>query len=119
MRGLSPFFPLFAGLLLACSNDPTTCDAETVPAVTVKVVDATGAAVPDAVVTYNYNNGALQTASCQGSAGACTSWDIYTDAGTVVVRAHNKDGSRTAIQSADPVQNGCATPTQQMKLTLR
>lgn len=117
---MRPFLLLsLLALLLACSSDPTTCDAVAVPSATVKVVDEGGVAVPDARVTFVFNGGAEQSAPCASGTASCPSRDIYTDAGTLLVKATSADGTKKAEQTAQPIQNGCTVPTQQITLTLR
>jgi hypothetical protein len=108
-----------AALLLACSNDPETCSDEVTPSAVVKVVDGTGKGIPDAKVTYVSNGAATQTAACDDPAGkACTAWSVYTDAGSLLLRAASADGSKNAQVYAAPVPNGCAAAPQTITLTL-
>lgn len=105
-------------------KEPVCLDSGSYAAV-VTVVDANGAAVPDADVTYSKIGGASQTAKC--ATPACTTWNVEgggagspKQTGTYVIRATSADGLRSAEQTVTVTGNACDQPfTQQLTLTLK
>lgn len=114
---------------LACgessSGDPgVACPTIASASVQVTVVDAQGAAVVDAKVTYAVDGGAEQQADCvlpAGSAG-CSQWVAgWERTGSFVVRATSADGAKKTEGSVVVVKStgDCPHPVQQtLKLTL-
>lgn len=88
--------PLLASSVTACG--PLTgvaCTEEARTSVTIQAVDADGAAVPDAVVTYTIDGGAQRSAECSpGPSGAgCDQWSAgLEESGLFVITATDPAG---------------------------
>ena len=110
----------------ACSDDKEQgCTDSYSYAAIVTVVDASGAAVPNAHVTYSQNGGATRDAGC--AVKACTSWNVEgggggssDQTGTYLIRATSPDGTKSAEQTITVTGNACGQPfIQRLTLTLK
>jgi hypothetical protein len=104
---------LSTALLGACGedDDSVVCPAVWVPAVRMTVVDARGAAVQDARVTYRLDGGAEQDADCaqrpQPQSTSCLEWETRNKVGTYVVRATSADGLRSDSEEVSVTGGEC------------
>ncbi len=99
------------------------CTTEARSSVTVKVVDAQGMPVSDAVVTYTVDGGASQNAECVnpvGGMGNCQEWVAgYEVAGDFVITAASADGTKMATQMVTVTKDQCHVISQTATLTLQ
>lgn len=120
---------LLGAALVGCGDsssggDPgVVCPAIAAGSVQVSVVDAQGAAVLDAKVTYSVDGGAEQPADCVALSGAgCSRWVAgWERTGSFVVRAASADGAKQAEAAVVVVKSGGDCPhvvQQAVKLTL-
>lgn len=105
------------------SGGGIACTTEARSSVTVKVVDAQGMPVTDAVVTYTVDGGASQNAECVnplGGMGNCQEWVAgYEIAGNFVITATSADGMKTATQMVTVAKDECHVISQTATLTLQ
>jgi hypothetical protein len=106
------------GALGACGG--VDCTANLATSVSVRVVDANGAAVPDAKVTYSVDGGASETAGCWDVVVAgCKQWIAGQErTGHFVVRAESADGTKHDEATADVTEGECHVQGKSVTLTL-
>lgn len=99
------------------------CTLEARASVNVKVVDAQGMAVTDAVVTFSVNGGADEMAECVnpvGGMGTCQEWVAgWERDGNFTVTATSADGMKTATQMVTVTKDACHVQPQSVTLTLQ
>jgi hypothetical protein len=117
-----------APLLSACGYlGPRDCTDEARSSVVVSVVDASGAAVHDAVVRFSIDGGAEEMAQCMPISGGgggtpirCENWIAgWERGGNYTIKVESPDGTRRAEQQLTVTEDECHVKTEQVTLTLR
>ena len=108
-------------LASGCSDeesDDVVCTDEARASVVVRVVDATGAPLPGAMVTYRVDRGPRQSAECSELPGTCTHFVAgFEVAGDFTIRAE-RAGFQPATASIRVERDVCHVRTQELLLTL-
>lgn len=100
-------------LLTACFLDEKACDTMAVASVNVTVVDADGATVPDAVVSWRLDDGEWTDCESMGDTWAC-GWEV---AGDLDIRVE-AEGYDTVETPVSVVQGECHVEAEALTVTL-
>lgn len=124
VRPLRLWFALTAVIAAApvgcSSSEAEPCTSDVWPSVLIWVVDATGASVHDAKVTYTLNGGPLQVAGCYRRVDSgCGRWRAGTEEmGTFTIVAKSADGSKTARSDVVVTGGACGGHVKTVETTL-
>lgn len=100
------------------ADDPIVCTTEARASVVVQVVDAAGAPLAGATVSYRVDSGPEQTAECSETAGACATFVAGREVvGDFSIRAE-KAGSQAATASVTVQRDVCHVITREVVMTL-
>ena len=111
---------LVAGVGSACGEEenPRVCPGVVYPSVEVDVVDARGADVCDARVTFTVDGGPEQEAQ-RTTRGLCSRWSTaWERAGVHVVTATSADGLRSVTGQVTVTQGECNVRPESLTLVL-
>jgi len=104
-----------SGILMGCGGEEMDCTTEARSSVTVQVVDASGAAVTDAVVKFSVDGGATQ--DCDNPLGSDNIYTCgYEIAGNFTITATR--GGMTGTATATVTAGDCHVNGQTAKITL-
>ena len=99
----------------ACSETDVACTTEARASTMVTVVDATGASVTDAIVTYSVDGAAAQNCDLIGAAYSCG----FEQSGTLTITATRGTNSATKAFVVTKTTDGCShVVTEKVALTL-
>ena len=107
-------FP-FSGLL-GCGTDSVGCTLEARSSVMVKVVDAMGAPVTDAMVTFSHEGGAAENCENLLMDGSYTCG--YERDGAITVTATKGADTKMQTVTVSKTEDGCHVVGQSITLTL-